>query len=136
METKTRNPLAKVDLSYFPGDIERWRSNINDSVIYTAGVRYLAEHGEAYWLLDAIASYLVPDVLVPAGEKNSRILELHFWRLNVAEDSSAILHAEADYGVVPFVFQEIEYTNFPLSEVSIWAGFDGCQWVLFLPSEY
>jgi len=136
METKTKNLLTKDELSIFTGDLQRWRHGINGSVIYTPGVRYLAERGEAYWLLDAIASYLVPDVLEPAGKKDSCILSLHFWRLKVAEDSSAVLHAEADYGVEPFVRQEIGYTDFPLPEIAIWAGFDGRHWVLYLPSEH
>lgn len=136
METKTKNLLTKDELSIFTGDLVRWRHDTNRSVIYTPGVRCLAERAEAFWLLDAIASYLVPPVLKPAGEKDSRIFSLHFWRLNVAEDSSAVLHAEADYGVEPFVRQEIGYTDFPLPEIAIWAGFDGRYWVLYLPSEH
>jgi len=48
----------------------------------------------------------------------------------------AVLTAEADTGVKPFVTQEIPYTDFPLSEIAIWVGFDGSHWTLYLPSEH
>lgn len=136
-EPKTTQPkFCKSELSQFSGDLERWQSGINRSVIYTPGVKYLAEKGEAQWLIDAIASYLVPDVLEPAGKKDPRILGLHFWKLEVAEDKSAVLYAEADLNVKPFVTQAIPYTDFLFPEIAIWAGFDGRYWVLYLPSEH
>lgn len=128
--------LTNQELSRFQGSLERWRHPLNTAVIYSPGVRFLAEQGKAYWLLDAIASYLVPPVLDPAAKIDSRILSLHFWKLNVAEDHSAVLHAEADFGVKPFVVQEIEHTDFPLQKAEVWAGFDGHYWVLYLPSEH
>ena len=128
--------LTNRKLSSFGGSLERWQHPLNTSVIYSPGVRYLAEQGKAYWLVDAIASYLVPPVLKPAGKMDSRIQSLHFWKLNVADDHSAVLHAEADRGVKPFVVQEIGYTDFPLRKAEIWAGFDGHYWVLYLPSEH
>lgn len=134
METKTT--LTKSELSQFTGSLKRWRHGGNRAVIYTPGVRYLAQRADAYWLIDTIATFLTPDVLEPAGKKDPRVLSLHFWKLEVAEDHSALLYAEADLGVEPFASQYIPYTDFPFPEVAIWAGCDGRHWTLYLPSEH
>ena len=42
----------------------------------------------------------------------------------------------AGSGGPPFITQKIEYTDFPLDEIDIWAGFDGTRWTLYLPSEH
>lgn len=137
METKQTNPQQlESELNQFTGDILRWRNALNPRVLYTPGVRHLIDRAGAYWLVDMVASHLVPEVLKPAAKKDARIRALHFWKLEVHKDHSALLFAEADYGVTPFVTQEIDHTDFPLREVVIWAGFDGEHWVLYLPSEH
>ena len=133
---QNKNQLTQDELENFTGDLERWRHSLNRQVIYTPGVRYLAEKAGAYWLIDAIASYLVPDVLDAAAQHDARVLGLHFWNLEVADDHSAFLYASVDNDVKPFVTQEIPYTDFPLKRVAVWAGFDGEHWVLYLPSEH
>ena len=127
--------LQASDLRQFSGDLERFRHQFNRNVIYTPGVQYLAEQGQAYWLIDAIASYFGSDVMNQATQKDSRLRSMQFWRLEVKDDAG-ILTARADDGVEPFVRQEIEYTDFPLEQVDIWAGFDGSRWTLYLPSEH
>lgn len=136
MITTPKKTLSYEQLNEFRGDLIRFRHGINSRVIYTPGVRFLAEEGGAYWLLDVIASYLTPDFLQPAAEDDPRILDLHFWRLDVAPDCSAVVRATADIGCPAFVTQRIPYTDFPLEGVSIWAGFDGRLWTLYLPSEH
>ena len=66
---------------------------------------------------------------------DSRIGSLQFWRL-VVTGSEAVLTAQVDSGVEPFIRQEIPYTDFPLESIDIWAGFDGTRWTLYLPSEH
>ena len=127
--------LQASDLRQFSGDLERFRHQFNRNVIYTPGVQYLAEQGQAYWLIDAIASYFGSDVMNQAMQKDSRLRSMQFWRLEVKDDAG-ILTARADDGVEPFVRQEIEYTDFPLEQVDIWARFDGSRWTLYLPSEH
>lgn len=51
-------PTLRNELQYFTGDSERWRHPLCRKLIYTPGVRHLAERAGAYWLLDAIASWL------------------------------------------------------------------------------
>ena len=134
-EQKER-PITKADLVGFSGDLERYRHPLNPRVIYTPGVQFLAERGKCYWLLDAIASYFGSREMNQAMKHDDRVRWLQFWRLDVWDDRSALLSACADSGVKPFITQEIQYTDFPLDSVEIWAGFDGKLWTLYLPSEH
>ena len=132
---KTKQLLSHSDLRQFTGDLKRYRT-ISPLVIYTPGVRYLAEIGKAYWLIDAITSYYGTNAMRRAIKTDYRLETLQFWRLEVASDQSAILSSRADSDVPPFVAQIIPYTDFPLSYVDIWSGFDGHYWTLYLPSEH
>lgn len=128
--------LTQHDLSQFYGQDERYRVSWRKDVIYTPGVKHVVDAGGAYWLIDAIASHLEPDFIRRESEIDPRISDLHFWNLAVGDNRSAILQAKADSDCEPFVTQRIPYTDFPLSSVDIWAGFDGTFWTLYLPSEH
>ena len=136
MNCETKHPLTQEALSQFTGDLDRYRHSLNRSAIFTPGVKFMADSGGAYWLVDAIASYLRPAYLKPLIERDPRIGELHFWKLTVAADRTAALEARADSGEEPFIRQAIEYTDFPLASVDIWAAYDGTHWTLYLPSEH
>lgn len=128
--------LTHADLRQFTGDLERFRHPLARGVIYTPGVRYLAERGGAYWLIDEMAFAIAGGEAARAGKSDPRVLDLHFWRLEVREDRSAELTARADSGVKPFVVRPIPWTDFPLDHIEVWAGFDGQYWTLYLPSEH
>jgi len=128
MTTKT------IDFSQFTGDDMRYRT-LNGHVIYTPGIRHLAEQAQAYWLIDAIASYFGSPVMKAAMRKDGRLKDMQFWRLQVS-DGAAKLTAVADSGEEPFIVQDIEYTDFPLKEIVIWAEYDGRGWTLLLPQEH
>lgn len=126
-----------IDLQQFRGGThDRYQCRVNSRVIFSGGVRYLAEKANAFWLVDTIGSYLVPEVLRSAIQRDGRIRFLHFWQLRVREDQSAVLSALVDTGEPPFVVQKIAYTDIPLREVDIWAGHDGGHWTLYLPQEH
>lgn len=129
-------PLTHADLRQFTGDLERFRHPLARGVIYTPGIRYLAERAGAYWLIDEIALAIAGGDVARAGRSDERVLSLHFWRLEVREDRSATLTARADNGVPPFVTRNIPWTDFPLDHVDVWAGYDGRHWTLYLPSEH
>lgn len=131
-----KHTLTENDLNHFTGDDERYAHPLNRRVIYTPGVRQVATKGGAFWLIDAIASYLTPRCLAPFIEEDPRIESMSFWKLIVSEDESAVLEARADSPCEPFVRQEIPFTDFPLRTVDIWAAFDGTFWTLYLPSEH
>ncbi len=128
-------PLIRADLAQFTGDPDRFRHPLNRRVLFTLGVQYVAEKGEAYWLVDAIASYFGSSLMMKAIAKDDRLASLQFWRLKVNKDHRAVLTMRADSGERPAITQRIEYTDFPLGRIDIWAGFDGTHWTLYLPSE-
>lgn len=120
MSSKT---LRASDLAQFTGS-ECWhRHPLSPSITYTDGAQYVAEAGGAYWLLDAIVSH----------QHGARVRreEFQVWTLKVAENRSAVLSCEdGDHKHV--TSQTIEFTDFPLPEITLWLQND----VIFLPSEY
>ena len=107
------------NLSDFHGT-ENYYTNPMYPFEWTDGVKYLVENGEAYWLLDSIASW----------QKELDSSQIQFWMLIVNADNSAVLSCEQDDGLV--VTQQIPFTDFPIPEVTLWL-YDG---VLLLSSEY
>jgi hypothetical protein len=97
----------------------------------TDGTHYLAEEAGAYWLMDAIMSHQ-PAVL---KHPDTRLREIQFWRLVVAPDHSSVLSCVADSGCPAAVTQEIEFTDFPLPEITIYVV-PGSPTCLMLASEY
>ncbi|NER93495.1 MAG: hypothetical protein F6J86_06610 [Symploca sp. SIO1B1] len=94
---------------------------------YTDGVQYLAEHGEAYWLIDAIASWQTD----PRVSQDAMLQQFQFWTLTVNDDHSARLVCERDEGNVALT-QDIPFTDFPLKRVKLYFQ----NGVVLLPSEY
>lgn len=129
-----------AELKHFTGDLERYRHPINRRVIYTPGVKHLAEKAGSYWLIDVIASWIGSHSFNQAVRKDERIYDLHHWQIEVTGDAGvvqAIIESkEPPFAMKPFITQEIPYTDFPLPSFAIWAGFDGQNWTLYLPSEH
>ena len=46
------------ELGQFTGDLQRYR-HWTRALIYTPGVKHLAERAEAYWLIDLVASWQI-----------------------------------------------------------------------------
>jgi hypothetical protein len=123
-------------LRQFQGDLLRYRHWLCRKVLYSPGIAYLAETASAYWLIDAIASWLGSQEYCDAINNDLRIEQLHFWRLEVRSDRSAVLIARADRGEKPFISQTIPFTDFPLGELDVWVAYDGSDWTIYLPSEH
>lgn len=134
MEIKTK--LTHADLMQCTGGLKRYRTLANPKVIFTEGVEYLARAGEAFWLVECITSYLGTHLMRREMQQDERLNSLQFWYQDVHDDRSATLTARADTGVEPFVTQHIEFTDFPLYIVDIWAGFAGTRWTLYLPRQH
>lgn len=132
--------LTLADLNGFTGSLDWTRHWLNRNLIYSEGMAYVAEQAGAYWLLDAIASH--------EGHNNDLIAKrqadpdfdfLHFWYLTVdTEKHIAVLECKVDSDQPAVVTQMIEYSDFPLPELTVYAGNDGpgTPTKLFLPSEY
>lgn len=114
------------DLNQFTGSETIYRHWTN-RLVYTEGVRYLAENAGAYWLIDAIASYQPQDepfqvwVLKCEGQGASR---------------KAALTMHPDLPGPEIIRQEIEFTDFVLDEIKLYVEVEGDKTVLLLPSEH
>ncbi|MBW4660253.1 MAG: hypothetical protein KME15_16380 [Drouetiella hepatica Uher 2000/2452] len=118
--------LKERDLFRFYGT-EQYFKHWLGIYIYTDGIKYLAEHGKAHWLIDEIVFYQ-KDLRI----KNDEMLQsIQFWNLIVNKDSTAELICERDEGDVALK-KDIDYTDFPLEKVTIYVQEN----VILLPSEY
>lgn len=115
METST---LTEADLNQFTGT-EQYHQHWMRQLVYTDGVKYVADAGRAFWLIDVIASY-------------RRKEPFQVWELKVKPDKSCVVTMREDTGQPTKVRQEIQYTDFPLENIKFYL-IDG---VLLLPSEY
>jgi hypothetical protein len=95
-------------------------------LVYTDGVKAHADIAEAYWLIDAVASYQM-DIAKFQNEHGGFVL----WKLEV-KDGSAVLTASRDSGEEPFIKQDIEFTDHPEGEWDFWQ--EGK--VLIIPEEH
>jgi len=122
MTTKT---LTKEDLRQFTGSENWYRHGLVRDVLFTDGVKHVADAGGAYWLLDEIALAQRHDKRV-AGE------EFQFWKLAVNLDQhTGVLTCDDGNGNIVFR-KELEFTDFPLTEISLYF----CNNTILLPSEY
>jgi hypothetical protein len=118
-ETITQN-----DLNQFIGSPTQYKHWLG--MVYTEGVKYLAEKANCFWLIDAIASHQ------SRCRKDRMLREKQFWTLLVDRQScSATLICERDEGNEVFR-QKIAYTDFPMNTVRVWV----CGNTMLLPSEY
>jgi hypothetical protein len=123
----TANRMVTVnDLAGFTGSDEFYQ-HWTRRLVYTQGVLFLAENAGAHWLIDLIASHQL--------DKRLRTEDFQLWTLTIRSDKTARAEVLRDSGQPPLLFQEIEYTDFPVelaAEIKLYVR-DG---VLMLPSEY
>lgn len=115
--------LESIDLEQFIGSEICYRHR--SGLLYTEGVQYLAEHGQAYWLIDAITSHQ------PQCMKDQILKSFQHWILKVNSDYSAQLICERDTNDIAFTIS-IPFTDFPLDTVKLYL----VNRVLMLTSEY
>ena len=115
-------------LSDFYGT-EQYYKHPFTGVLFTDGIRYMAESCGAFWLIDEIAFAQ----RLPKIRNDDKLQEIQFWTLTV-KDKSAVLTCERDEGDVAYR-KTIDYTDFPLDEIKVWIEF-GEKPVMLLPSEH
>ena len=120
-DTKT---LTEADLAQFTGSEHWYRHAMVRDILYTDGVKYVAETAGAYWLIDEIALAQRFDKLIAAEEFQS-------WKLIVNANHTATLTCEDGDGGVVFT-KAIEFTDFPLEEITLFF----MNKTILLPSEY
>jgi hypothetical protein len=126
MAAATKRPKSLPhDLCMFTGSETKYRHWFG-RLVYTEGVKHLAEEVGAYWLTDAIASHQ------PRVPKDDRF---QLWLLSV-KGGAATLVCRRDTDTPDLVRQDIEWTDFPETpegEPFKLYVVDDC---LMLPSEY
>lgn len=107
--------LKQEDLAAFSGSDKLYR-HWTGNLYYTEGVKYLAEKGEAHWLLDCLAAAQLDERIL----RRPLLQEIQFWTLEVVKGERAILYCKEDSDRPAAYTQEIPFTDFPLPEVKIW----------------
>ena len=117
------NKFIPVQLGHFIGTERYYR--ISRRHLLTDGTKYLAEQAACFWLMDAVASHLMEIgtadwfVVVKTAVKRTRSVMMY-------EDGNGNELAH----------QEIAYTDLPIEHISLYACWDGENWVIMLPGEY
>lgn len=119
-----KKTLTAEDLRQFTGSAKWFQHSLNQTVEYTEGVQFIAEHGGAYWLLDiiAIAQSHVPVVAAQ---------EFQVWTLKVNPNATALLTCDDGNGCIVYD-QSMSFADFPLPEIKLFFRDN----VIMLPSEY
>lgn len=117
--------LSPGRLAQFTGTEVWYRHPLVRRVVYTEGVKYVADAAAAHWLLDMIAVCQVGD---------SKVADAPFqvWKLTVDLERRVglLVTEDGDFNVVRT--EAIPFTDFPAPEVVLWFTDD----TILLPSEY
>jgi hypothetical protein len=116
--------LAADDLRQFIGTEHWYRHGAVPEILYTDGAKYLADRGQAYWLLDEIA-------LAQRSQPAAAGEAFQLWTLAVNPDRTATLSFGDGNGRTVFS-KAIKFTDFPLPEIALYVVDN----VIMLPSEY
>ena len=115
--------LDTLTLAQFTGTSAYYR--ISRRHLLTDGTKYLAAKGACFWMMDAVASHLSE-----IGTEDWFVLI----RVQVSEGRAVMIYEDGNGG--EHARQAIPYTDFPLSEITLYACWEGEHWVIMLPSEY
>lgn len=117
----TDNKLT--DLHQFTGTEQWYRHPLNRDVLFTDGVKHVADQAGAYWLLDEIA-------LAQRGVAAVKAEAFQVWKLDVEANRAALTCGNGN-GVQVYA-KEITFTDFPAPGITLWFTDN----VILLPSEY
>ena len=106
---------------------EHWYKHFMPGILYTDGIKYLADKAKAYWFIDVIASW-------QTEEKVAKEM-FQVWIIKVNDDKSAVITCE-DGNYNKITEQKIGGTDFPLKEYKVYLVNDGEHKVILLTGEY
>lgn len=125
-------------LSNNRGTEHHYKHTLCSYLLYTDGIKDMAETLQCYWLVDMIASY-IPDMFKFANKMSS---DRFVFPTVVAENNKATFKiiSERYNGdeakEVALIKQRIPFTDLPDGEYKLYLEYNGSKWVLFLSSEY
>lgn len=111
-------------LGHFTGTVGYAR--LYPTLLLTDGAVFFADNAGAWWLMDVYASYL----LALDGDKEPFTV----LKLTCANSSAYIVIDDGNGNVI--AQQQIEFTDFPLSAITLYGCWTDDVWVVMLPSEY
>ena len=120
-----KNILCEQDLRHFTGSENWYRHSLFSKFLYTDGVQYVAEQGEAYWLLDKI-------FICQHCVQSLRDEPFIVWDFILDEQGNGATLLCTDGNDTKLYSERILYTDFPLKKIRFYFQND----VLHLPSEY
>lgn len=129
----TEPKLTHTDLTQFTGTDIWFRHSLARNVVYTEGVKYMADKAGAHWLVDKIAT-----INAPYGIEQVRAEPFQAWKLKVTGNTAILTATDGGKeGNDPkeIYREEITYTDFPLDEIDLWVEVGECP-VILLPSEH
>jgi hypothetical protein len=115
--------LTEADLAHFTGTVDYYR-HWTRRLVYTDGIKYMADKGAAHWLVDIVASYQTEKIVVNEP--------FQCWTLTRKTGHEFVVEMNDGNTKTPIVRQEIPYSDFPLDTITMYFT-DG---VLMLPTEY
>lgn len=116
--------LTATGLAQFTGTEQWYRHALNGEVHFTDGVKHVADHAGAYWLIDEIA-------LIQLYNKRVCAERFQVWKLHVNTDMTGHLTCEDGNDNVVYI-KKIPFTDFPLEGITFWFTDNTILW----PSEY
>ena len=128
-DSEKEKKIAQV-MAYANGTEHYHRvSAIPNAPVATDGVVEVAKIAGCFWLLDAIIRYQVHKAVMNKA--------MQVWRLEHVENSQYCLCC-TDGNYETLISQTIEYSDFPLDEITLWVMPGGPQGlkVILLPSEH
>jgi hypothetical protein len=123
MHMTTERSFYPSELAQFTGTTHWYRHALARGILYTDGVRFIAERAGAYWLIDEIALAQGCDPALN-GE------EFQTWTL-IVDANAAVLRCD-DGNERVLIEKQIGYTDFPEPGIKLYFT-DG---VIMLPGEY
>ena len=111
-------------LAQFTGSEQLYRHGFVRDIVFTEGVKYVADAAGAYWLIDkiALAQKFQPSVMAE---------EFQVWDLTADADRSAVLSCGDGNGREVYS-KPIKWTDFSTPSISFYV----CNGTILLPSEY
>ena len=116
--------LDPAVMAQFTGSEVFYRYGLAGDVLFTEGVKYVADIAGAYWLLDIIA-------IANVFEAKVRAEEFQLWVLTVRKDASGLVVCEDGNGNIVYE-QALNSTDFPEPGIRLYF----CNGTILLPSEY
>jgi|SRR5580704_2530502 hypothetical protein len=120
----TTAKLTEADLRQFTGTENYYRHALNSNILFTDGAKFVADQGDAYWLLDLIA-------LAQRYDNRLRHEPFQVWALAVRVDRSATITVEDGNNKLLWTYA-IEFSDFPIPGITLWYSNN----VIYLPSEH